>query len=311
MAANLDIADRNVAAATRAGTAAPAWAGITEHKVSLLGYDINYVDEGQGDPIIFLHNGGGFWQIWANQVRHFAKTHRVLAVDWPGHGESSALLGPLTVDLLADTLTAFVDRLGLKDVVIVGNCIGASAAIRYQNLHPDKVRGLVLMNICPGSRMVRFPPARGLLFGLREGALKRGLRSVVKFIATRRIVARQFPGILFGGAMPKSDPLWVKYVGKLKEDGHNRTRINLLFSVNTFTLKDFIKPSDTVRNAVLIWGSKNRVASLKGQGYFHQDVCGIDDLAVVEGAGHLTMYEAPDQVDALIEGYLAKLPAAS
>ncbi len=311
MATNLDIADRKVAVAASANAATSPWAGIAEHQVRLNGYDINYIDEGEGDPIIFTHNGGGFWQSWVHQIRHFSKTHRVLALDWPGFGESSDLKGPITVDLLAGILDAFIERLGLRDVVLVGNCIGASAAIRYQNQHSERVRGMVLMNICPGTRMIRFPPVRGILFGLPESGFKRGLKRLFKFIATRRIVARQFPAILFGGSTPTTDPLWVKYVAKFKQDRQNNARINLLFSVNTFTLKDFIRPTDMVKHALLIWGAKNRVAPLQRHAYFHQEACGIGHMDVVPDAGHLTMYEAPDRVNALIEGYIAELPAAA
>ncbi len=311
MAANLDIAETGTLPATASAGATRGLANFKEHQISLLGYDINYVDEGQGDVMLFFHNGGGFWQSWSQQLRHFAKTHRVLALDWPGFGESTGVDEPITVDFVAKIADAFVEALHLSNIVVVGNCIGASAAIRYQNLHPDKVRGLVLMNICPGIRMVKLPIGRFLLFRLRDGGFKRGLRRVVKFIATRRIVARQFPGILFGGPIAKDDPLWVKYVGKFKEDRQNEFRINLLFSVDHFTLQDFIQQNDTVRGALLIWGRDNRVAPLKTQGYFHQQVCGIEHMEMVPGAGHLTMYEAPETVNGLIEDYLGKLPATA
>ncbi len=284
---------------------------VTERTIRLRGYDINYIDEGSGDVIIFLHNGGGFWQIWANQIREFAKTHRVLSLDWPGFGNSSGINEPITVDLTAGILAAFIDALDLNEVVLVGNCIGASTAIRYQNLHPEKVRGLVLMNICPGIRMVKAPPMRALLFGLGEGAVRRGLRRFVKFVATRRLVARQFPGILFGGPIAKDDPLWLKYVGKFKEDRQNDSRINLLFAVNTFTLADFIENNKEVRNALLIWGRDNRVAPLKSQGYHHQQVCEIEQMEVVPNTGHLTMYEAPERVNELIHEHIDRLPHTS
>ena len=280
---------------------------VLEKSVRLRGYDINYVDEGQGDVIIFLHNGGGFWQSWVNQIRAFSTTNRVLALDWPGFGKSSGLDEPITVDLTAGVLEAFVDHLGLSNIVLVGNCIGASTAIRFQNMHPENVRGLVIMNICPGSRMVKLGLMRRLLFGTRDGRFKSGFRRFLKFVATRRIVARQFPGILFGGKIGIDDPLWIKYVAKFKEDRQNESRINLLFSVNSFTLKDFIQNDEAISNSLLIWGRNNRVAPLKSQGYYHQQVCQIERMEIVPDTGHLTMYEAPVRVNELIRRHLASL----
>jgi pimeloyl-ACP methyl ester carboxylesterase len=280
---------------------------VQEESVRLLGYDINYVDEGQGDVIVFLHNGGGFWQIWVNQIREFSKTNRVLALDWPGFGNSSGLAEPLTVDLTASVLEAFVEHFGLSDIILVGNCIGASTAIRYQNKHPEKIRGLVVMNICPGARMVKLGLMRRLLFGTREGRFKSEFQRFLKFVATRRLVARQFPGILFGGKLAKDDPLWVKYVAKFKEDRQNESRIHLLFAVNSFTLKDFIQNDDAISNSLLIWGRNNRVAPLKSPGYYHQQVCQIERIEIVPDTGHLTMYEAPARVNELIRQHMASL----
>lgn len=280
---------------------------VQEKRVRLRGYDINYVDEGHGDVIIFLHNGGGFWQSWVNQIREFSTTNRVLALDWPGFGKSSGLDEPITVDLTTGVLEAFVDHLELENVILVGNCIGASTAIRFQNMHPGNVRGLVIMNICPGTRMVKLGLMRRLLFGIREGRFKSGFRRFLKFVATRRIVARQFPGILFGGKIGNDDPLWVKYVAKFKEARQNESRINLLFAVNSFTLKDFIQNNEAISNALLIWGRDNRVAPLKSQGYYHQQICRIERMEIVPDAGHLTMYEAPARVNELIRRHMASL----
>ena len=285
-------------------TAPLPWAGIEERQLDVLGCQINYIDEGSGEAIIFLHNGGGFWQIWSHQIRHFSRTHQVLAFDWPGFGESTMGNEPLTVDFAARILAAFVEAVGIDRFVLVGNCIGASTAIRYQNQHPDAVAKLVIMNICPGIRLIRFPPMRPVLFKTGK-RFREGLGRVMKAIATSRIAARQFPGILFGKTIAKQDPLYQKYVAKFREDRINDSRMKLLFSVNSFTLADFIRDNDTIRNALLIWGRDNRVASLKGQGLYHQRLCQIDHMEVIPDSGHLTMYEAPDRVNQLIEQYIS------
>jgi hypothetical protein len=43
------------------------------------GYKVCYTDVGQGEPLVFLHNGGNDHRVWEHQVAYFAKTRRVLA----------------------------------------------------------------------------------------------------------------------------------------------------------------------------------------------------------------------------------------
>ena len=127
--------------------------------------------------MIFLHNGGGFWQIWKNQISHFEVTHRVIAIDWIGFGSSSEAEEPLTLEFYYRTLRHFVSRLNIHDFILVGNCIGASVAVKYKQLHPKEVSHLILMNICPGIRMVRSRIMRMLLFKeIRDGWDKKMLK---------------------------------------------------------------------------------------------------------------------------------------
>ena len=165
---NVEIADRSTKEPTAELAKRAPWSTLEERTINILGCNINYIDVGSGEVVVFLHNGGGFWQVWWHQIKHFAETHRVLAFDWPGFGESGDIGEPLTVDSAARTLGAFTDALALHDIILIGNCIGAAVAIRYQNLHPAKVRALVLMNICPGRRIVRFRPMRTLLYDLES-----------------------------------------------------------------------------------------------------------------------------------------------
>ena len=303
---NVEIADRSTKEPTAELAKRAPWSTLEERTINILGCNINYIDVGSGEVVVFLHNGGGFWQVWWHQIKHFAETHRVLAFDWPGFGESGDIGEPLTVDSAARTLDAFTDALALHDIILIGNCIGAAVAIRYQNLHPAKVRALVPMNICPGRRIVRFRPMRTLLYNLEFAVLRKGLRRLAKFVAERPRVARRFPGVLFGGPISGDDPLFVKYSDKMREDRQTESRVRLLFSSSSFTLKNFIQNNELVRSALLMWGRDNKVAPLKRQGYFHQGVCEIERIEIIPNAGHLAMYEAPDRVTQLIEDYISK-----
>ena len=103
---------------------------------------------GEGRPIVLLH-ATLHDQHDYDQVRDaLARKHQVLAVDWPGHGESDPLPqgtqagGPLFADVLEDV----VRGLDLPPAVFIGNSVGGYAAARLALRQPNRVTGLVLAN---------------------------------------------------------------------------------------------------------------------------------------------------------------------
>ncbi|MEA2390521.1 MAG: hypothetical protein QOK31_630, partial [Solirubrobacteraceae bacterium] len=57
-----------------------------EHQrwVTVGGSPLNVIEMGEGQPLIFIHGLGGSWQNWLENIPHFARTHRVIALDLPG-----------------------------------------------------------------------------------------------------------------------------------------------------------------------------------------------------------------------------------
>jgi len=108
------------------------------------GVRLAYDDEGAGPVLICLHAIGHGARDFADLRGRLADRYRVIAVDWPGQGNSGDDHVPASARRYAELLAAFVDDLELGDVVILGNSIGGGAAIRFAAEHPQKVRALVL-----------------------------------------------------------------------------------------------------------------------------------------------------------------------
>jgi len=97
----------------------------------------NVLTAGEGDPIVFLHNGGGNLWNWAHQIEHFGSSHRVIAPDLPGFGRSHRPANPLTLDDFVSGLGGLLGSLECRRPLLVGNCIGASIALEYALRHPE------------------------------------------------------------------------------------------------------------------------------------------------------------------------------
>lgn len=105
-----------------------------------------YTDEGSGPPILLLHAALHDRTDYGPVSEPLPQGRRVLALDWPGHGESPLPPTPLSAAQFGDLLIEVADRLELTDVVIVGNSVGGYAACRLALERPDRVAGVVLIN---------------------------------------------------------------------------------------------------------------------------------------------------------------------
>lgn len=111
---------------------------------------ISYTDSAPDDsaapPALLLHANLHDGRDYAPVLDALSDGRRVIAVDWPGHGNSPVPGAPLGAPELGDTAVEFVDVLNLRNLVVVGNSVGGYAACRIALERPDRVAGLVLVN---------------------------------------------------------------------------------------------------------------------------------------------------------------------
>jgi len=277
---------------------------LTEQKITLNGLEINYVSAGSGQAMLFLHNGGGFWHSWEHQIKHFSESYAVFGIDWPGFGESQAPEGNITLDLITQTLDAFIREKALVNPILIGNCIGASAALNYTYSHRDAVEKLLLFNVCPGNLIVRLPIMRRYLIYLnKRPRSKKMFGALLRFSATKTPIKRQFPKILFKNNPDRQSSLFLRYEKTFTTEKQSRSRIQMLYAADTFNLERYYQPENTPEH-LLVWAAENRVTSWEKHGVQFKKALHSKNLEIVENAGHLCMYEAPETVNNLIENYL-------
>jgi pimeloyl-ACP methyl ester carboxylesterase len=111
---------------------------------------ITYRETGAGQALVFLHGIGSSSASWLNQLETL-KGYRLIAWDAPGYGGSDLLASEQPMPAhYADELHAFLDRLLLKDVVLVANSLGCLMAGAYAAWHPERVRSMILLDPAAG-----------------------------------------------------------------------------------------------------------------------------------------------------------------
>ncbi|GMR62950.1 hypothetical protein PMAYCL1PPCAC_33145, partial [Pristionchus mayeri] len=113
---------------------------------------IHYVEEGdKSKPLLLLiHGFPEFWYSWRFQIRHFAKTHHVVAIDQRGYGESEKPREKekYAPKILAKDVKELIEKLGHKKAILVGHDWGAAVSWFTTLTYPDVVEKLIVVN-CP------------------------------------------------------------------------------------------------------------------------------------------------------------------
>ena len=127
------------------------------HWLECEGARLHYVDEGAGEPLLFVHGNPTWSFAWRKFITAFAADHRCIAVDHIGCGRSDQPLQyRYTLDRHIVNLVLLIDRLDLRNITLVahdwGGCIGMGAAVE----RPDRFARFVLMNTA-AFRSTRIP----------------------------------------------------------------------------------------------------------------------------------------------------------
>src|SRR5882672_4239210 len=111
---------------------------------------IGYRETGAGQALVLMHGIGSGSAGWLFQLESL-KGYRLIAWDAPGYGGSDALKAPKPQPSdYAAALHAFLDRLILKDVVIVGSSLGCLMGSAYAAAYAERVRSLLLLGPAGG-----------------------------------------------------------------------------------------------------------------------------------------------------------------
>jgi pimeloyl-ACP methyl ester carboxylesterase len=98
-------------------------------------------------PIIVLH--GAYMNIptMGTLIPELAKSHKIYALEFPGHGRTNDINRPITYPKLADDVAAFMEALKIPKADIFGYSMGAGAGLQVAIRHPEKVNKLIAASV--------------------------------------------------------------------------------------------------------------------------------------------------------------------
>ncbi len=115
--------------------------------VEVNGVRLHYLDwGGDGETVLFLHGLGDEASRFEPLASRLRRDFRVLGLDWRGHGQSDAPARGYDTGTLVSDLAAFLDRLGIGKVHLVGHSLAGDQLTRFAGLFPDRVGKLVYLD---------------------------------------------------------------------------------------------------------------------------------------------------------------------
>ena len=96
-------------------------------------YKVNYIDEGSGEAVLLLHGWGSNLKSFTSLINLLKSKYRVLAIDYPGFGESEKLKKSFSIDNYCDIVVEFLKKLEVKDVILVGHSYGGRIILKLNN----------------------------------------------------------------------------------------------------------------------------------------------------------------------------------
>ncbi len=109
------------------------------------GSKIHYIDEGEGDPILFLHGNPTSSYLWRNVVPYMTGKGRCIALDHIGMGKSDKPNITYGFTSTSEYLEEFIDKLGLQNITLVIHDWGSIMGFHYANTHRDRIKAIAFM----------------------------------------------------------------------------------------------------------------------------------------------------------------------
>lgn len=270
--------------------------GLVLKSQAITGFDIPYLEGGQGEVLVLVHGFGGDKDNFTRMARFLTPHFRVIQPDLPGFGDATR--NPAARYRMADQverLHAFFQALGVQKMIFGGNSMGGFIACEYAARYPDQVKALWLLDAAGTATAHDSPMLQHYLATGDSPLLLRRQADVARLIRATMARPPYFPGFLkrtLGARAIADYPLHSEIIKDLSQ--HSPMLETRYTSLPT--------------PALIVWGAEdgilNPAASQVQEQLFprHQTI-------VMQGIGHLPMLEAPAQTAQDFMKFAKTLPA--
>jgi len=269
------------------GQGTPNHLSIPSKKVTISGVSVHFVEAGEGPPILFLHGLGGSWRDWSVNLPAFAATYRVLAMDFPGFGESDKPEVRYSIEWLTDVVEKFLQEQELDRLNLVGHSMGGVVALNVASRPKSRVKKLVIadaVGIGDKSEFLAYAMSKKIMgpdteWEFVESFLKNQFR-----VMADDLIEKQKPQT----ARDLFESLKMPIIGRPLLP--MTPEVQMIASIFDFDIRP--KLASIRQPTLILWGAKDPVASPQ-DAFFLQVKIHASTLILFPDSGHSPMMEHP------------------
>jgi pimeloyl-ACP methyl ester carboxylesterase len=263
-------------------------------KIEVNGIKIDYRDEGEGLPVIFVHAFPLNQTMWDDQVDALKQTCRAITLDLRGFGRSGFASSPHSIEQMASDVRGLMKALEIDSAVLVGLSMGGYISLAFYRNYPECVRALVLADTRATSDT---PEARDRRIKSAEKAEREGSTAiaddVVPMLLGRSTLSTRSDLIERTRELIEANsPVGIAAAQRAMASRRDST--DLLAGMSTPVL--------------VIVGSEDSLTPPADAETMHRAIRG-SHLRVIEGAGHLSNLEQPRAFNSALSEFIQSLEA--
>jgi pimeloyl-ACP methyl ester carboxylesterase len=320
---------------TDGSTARSAWMDVDwrerQRWVTIEGRPINVIELGSGPPLVFVHGLGGCWQNWLEQLPHFARSHRVVAMDLPGFGHSPMPKKEISIKGYAATLDALLGELRIDSTPYVGNSMGGFIGAELAVSFSTRVERLGLVSAAGITEDYERTGGLKALFARRnwptleqqtrrrrerigkwqqgEALMNRAYRVAGFYsawvaahseaFASRPRLRRALLGFVVRRPERISAPLAAEQIRGAGKPGF----IDAMNDLLDYRIRDCLH--QIACPTLIVWGTDDYLVPLRDASTFEQEIPNARKV-IFEDTGHMPQLERPERFNAELEKFLAE-----
>jgi pimeloyl-ACP methyl ester carboxylesterase len=258
---------------------------------------IHYIDSGSGIPLIFIHGFGASMYCWRKNIGPVSEHFRTVALDLPGFGYSEkSLNSDYSLDEYTDVIIEFMDKMQIRDAILVGHSLGGGIALMVTLKYPERVRGLILIDT---EAYAISPP-----FMLKVAKLP-VLNSFIHHAIGEWVIRISLDRSYYNSSLI-TDKLVREYYNPFLTENGKAAPIKLLQAMDFTKLGEVaLKYKEIRKKSLIIWGANDKISGLHLAHKLRNDLIN-SQLLIVPQSGHLVQEEQPDIVNRAIINFIKR-----
>ncbi len=272
------------------------------HYQEINDFQMHYVDEGAGEPIVMFHGMPTWSYLYRNFIESLSKNNRVVVPDQMGFGKSDVPQDkPYRLEQHLDNTIKLLVGLDLHDITLVVQDWGGPIGIGFGVHHPERIKRMVIMNTSIGVMKEGSKPWYQPL--VEKGIYESVISNIGDLVKSGIYNKNMVNGIMlkaYNAPFPDKESLigafaWPKDIPV--GDSHPSAAIMKKIRNNLDVLKD--------KQKILIWGMKDPIFPIKTISWWEKSYPGIKKFEI-ENASHFLQEDAPQEIIHIIQNFIAE-----